>query len=92
MMPRFDGVDPLNPQVGDHGLLAGATLAGAIQPRRLVSRAHDVSAGEHHTLSIRGHQPRASESPDPWAADCCPAPPGSMPIAGNAVPHRHRLG
>ena len=27
MDPLFDGVDPLNPQIGDHGVLASATLA-----------------------------------------------------------------
>jgi len=27
MMPLFDGFDPLNPQIGDHGVIASATLA-----------------------------------------------------------------
>ncbi len=30
MDPLFDGADPLNPQVGDHGVLASATLADAL--------------------------------------------------------------
>jgi fibronectin type 3 domain-containing protein len=30
MMPKFNGADPLNPQLGDQGVLASATLADAL--------------------------------------------------------------